>query len=337
MANRGWKRALALCGHSLVALLMFDGVCEAAASPGSLREVFLAEYPRAFRELEQFYTGCRLQARQRRILEFDRSEVIHSLDFSMNGKLYQVTATPISGFPESAIGEATKLLVSPSGGYELTKFPRSDSWVVARGVISSEIVDAVREDVLPVFAPFCIEGQRIVDLMAEPGFSVEEVSKVVRDGRPCVRVSWEGISLDKIAGECRKYGWILFDPENSWAVLESDRAIGTDDQPCIYSSRVVVEYQDKKSDGFPVTAKVTFLKEREAAREKSSEKIYDEITLVPTETPASEFTLAWHGIEGLSPRSSRLRTGMVIVSIIGVLLLVAALVLRRLGQQRSSA
>ena len=233
MPHTNWKRRSALFVQSLTTLLIFGGVCGAGASHDSLRGKFLAGYPRASRELERFYEGCRLEARRRRPTCGGRSEVIDSLDFSMNGNLCQATATPVSGVPESVVGKASRLLVSPSGGYELSKFPKTDTWVFVGRVAPSKII---------------------------------------------------------------------FDPENSWAVLESNRAVGTDDQPFIHSSHMVVEYQDKKIDGFPVTAKVIFWKERGADRRKSGKSICDEIRLVPVETPASEFTLASHGIEGLSAR-----------------------------------
>ncbi len=73
------------------------------------------------------------------------------------------------------------------------------------------------------FAPFSLAGVPLSKIMADPGFSVRQVTQVAEGGRDLIKIDFDLKSTAFHLGP----GWLLVDPEAGWALRKFESRVGT--------------------------------------------------------------------------------------------------------------
>lgn len=284
---------------------LFSTILVVAALPtlGSerLRKKLLREYPDAAKKMEQYYLHGRWTARLVRPARDAKPEVSYELRLVINGDRFGFASIALSGMPKHDLGkELVVLSTSSDRVVPLDRFARSDEFLLSGADIDlEEAVQMLRRDMVPASAPYCLQDRRIVDLLADPSFRIIDVTEAMgAQGESLLKVGWEQARKDeRVEGELRTFGWFTLLPDASWALKESEFAVGMKDVPFSHALRVVVEYGASTEDGVPLVTSVRTWNESGAARKTIGTRNYQDVQFTPEEIPDAEFTLEAYGVE----------------------------------------
>jgi hypothetical protein len=118
---------------------------------------------------------------------------------------------------------------------------------------SDEDAEQSFSSVLPIFAPYSIDGTDILKILRDDQTQVSDVQELVVDGRRQLQLAWSEILSDP-AGPVIRFGEMLLDIDNHMALTRADFSVGLVGKPPIRTTSIRIEYQ--KSSEFVVPKKV---------------------------------------------------------------------------------
>jgi len=214
-------------------------VVEAASAESEFR----TSYPAASERLEGFYTRLSMHiVTENHSPQETRTR--RTAIYESNGDCVRVVRTD-----HEKGGRELVWVLGASLSFELSKQPDQSQYFLAD--IRRSKPQGWRENFwhsAPLaLAPYGCLGLRVVDWMAEPGFSITKVSEEDEEAERVVRVDWTCVFKDP--GETiEREGSFFFLPAKSWVLREF--LIGYANRPA--RMRCLLEYEARPSHEFPI-------------------------------------------------------------------------------------
>lgn len=154
----------------------------------------------------------------------------------------------------SRVGYSVTAIKTESAYASAKRFPgKPDYFLVDQVTNSDEDAEQSFSSVLPIFAPYSIDGTDILKILRDDQTQISDVQELVVDGRRQLQLAWSEILRDP-AGPVIRFGEMMLDIDNHMALTRADFSVGLVGKPPIRTTSIRIEYQ--KSSEFFVPKKV---------------------------------------------------------------------------------
>jgi hypothetical protein len=286
---------------------------------------FRSQYPSASKQLEEFYAHLTMRMVTENISP-QGSKLHSTVIYQSNGDSLRVTRTN----HEQADRESV-CVISTGLSFRLNKQADQTQYFLQdiRRSRPKEWEESFWLSAPLALAPYGCLGYRVVDWMAEPGFSIQGISEEGDGQDRIVRVDW--ICVFKDPGETiERAGSFLFLPEHKWVLREclTGYASKTTRRHC------TLEYESNSisKGGFPIIRQSRSWSDTPERREFVEIVRAEEVLIQPAHP--SQFQLSSFGIPDQVERKAFDRGWIWLLA--GTAGLVLAALLRRIARHRKS-
>ncbi len=301
----------------MTSLLSSSSVVQA----GSAEAEFTASYPVASERLEGFYKRLAM-----RIVTENQSpqetRTRRTAIYESNGDCVRVVRTDHDKGDRELVW-----VLGTSLSFQLTKQRDQSQYFLAdiRRSMPKGWQENFWHSAPLTLAPYGCLGLRVIDWMAEPGFSIHQISEEGKGAERAVRVDWTCVFKDP--GETiKREGSFFFLPAQAWVLREF--SIGYANRPA--RMRCLLEYDTRPGHEFPIIRQSRTWTDTPDRRE-FVEVVRAEDVLVQS-AEAGRFQLSSFGIpDRVSGRAFDRSWGWLLVGTVG---LVIAVVLKRMATRR---
>lgn len=308
----------------------------------SLRERFLREYPDASARLLKFYRrdGSGKAVEVDKIVQAGRKDPLNSKTtyaFYISGDDVRVDEQrsvdsemirPIDRpDPKAEKVKMEKGSVSTNGRSFVVGRPESEKQFTLADMSKGASKAAQSRISFLVEAPFCIQTERISNLIHHPEYTIEDVTEEIVEGKPFARVQFRRVTPNKKS----MTGWFRLDPNRSWLLdhyhIETDKPVFHD---------VSVFYKNGAGELPQIDHVVTEFKNPSTGLSRTSECVYEEFK--SSQVSKQEFTPKAFGLPDVGKPASRNNPNYFAYVLIGlsVLALVGAMGTRYYATRKSS-
>lgn len=260
----------------------FGGLGQTNAQAPSLKESFLEEYRLGVRKLVEHYSHVRIAASHSNRVTLTGTKDVREdrtrLLFRAADPLYSLEYKVEAGLG-TAPGTSFVSVAGKQNCFQLEKPPNADGYLMSPFVKTREqTLFGIRNTALFAVAPYSFEsGETLSSCLAHPDTTILAREDVVARGRKLVKATYR-MRTTKVDFTA----WVLFSPQNSWAVLEQGRApVGG-----LLEHRMELTYET-------LEAEIPRLKELRIVQKDSSgqgERLWRVLSFVPGRIPEAEFT-----------------------------------------------
>lgn len=178
----------------------------------------------------------------------------NTVSYTRKHERKKLTLTVVeSSNDQSRVGYSVTAIKTESAYASAQRFPSKPDYFLDQVTKGDEDTEQSFSSVLPIFAPYSIDGTDILKILRDDQTQISDVQELVVDGRRQLQLAWSEILSDP-AGPVIRFGGMLLDIDNHMALTRADFSVGLVGKPSIRTTSIRIEYQ--KSSEFFVPKKV---------------------------------------------------------------------------------
>jgi hypothetical protein len=294
LAARHWLTGRSLLANrpllaGLVVLLGTGHLLGQEAQSQRLREEFLKEYLPGCRKLIDFYEHLMMEADFQGETRYPQGKCERSrmhFVFKANAPLFLMETHYGENWLKKEPGTVEVRLITRRKGYDIDKLAGGDYHYTHIFVPDVFYLRLGFKEF--AFAPYCFRGILLSDFLKMPEVQVTQVRWYQEGGAERVAVHYR-----QFRGQESGPGWMVFSPQNSWALLQHGRGIENNWIRTLVYENLMEEVPRLKQ-----------VQERQIAGGIEGEDLWTIRRLVPGPVPEEEFTPAAYGLAEPVERSS---------------------------------
>jgi hypothetical protein len=176
-----------------------------------LLSAFKSDYPVEIQPIVDFYDQITL-AGKRTVVDFEGAETVSEEVYKSTDGCYL----------SSKAGGGRLIVFNPEGSFGAVRDPDgrpslADFAAPHASADQRRIAGSIRLNGNPLFAAFSFYERSIVELLAEPAFSLTTAEKIESDGGSLIKVNWSYPMPQR-----ERKGYFLFDQDQHWILREFD-------------------------------------------------------------------------------------------------------------------
>lgn len=174
----------------------------------------------------------------------------NTVSYTRKHERKKLTLTVVeSSYDQSRVGYSVTAIKTESAYASAQRFPGKPDYFLDQVTNSDEDAEQSFSSVLPIFAPYSIDGTDILKILRDDQTQISDAQELVVDGRRQLQLAWSEV-LNDPAGPVIRFGEMLLDIDNHMALTRAEFSVGLVGKPPIRTTSIRIEYQ--KSDKYIV-------------------------------------------------------------------------------------
>ena len=301
----------------------------------ALQRRFEREYPAALRSLMDYYGRLTMEVEHEwtRVAPGRQAPSGERIECATRGQSIRVLTYPGTSHLAEHDPAAKVSVANPRLSFSLSRSAESRGFQV-NGIDSFEgRLGSIRVAAWALFAPYCIQGETVHDLVRDQGFRWQKFERLA-EAEELVRAHFL-LSVPDVQGDMM--GWFIFAPRYHWALRGWRLDYAPNPGKSFREAEII--YRNRPSrEGIPLLSRVIYRVYYPERAEATNEEVWKFLRIEPAEVPESAFTLPAFGLPDVAPEiDPRVRMRWIMLTGLAAIVVAAALAWARARRTRQPA